>query len=66
LLLELLGWSVVEICTSGAPDEIKRVRAIRRADGYGVQFCINVERVEESIPTGKSCWNRCRIESFLH
>ncbi|MEG4290869.1 transposase [Microcoleus sp. C2C3] len=35
-----------------APDEIKRVRAIRRADGYYAQFCINVERVEESIPTG--------------
>ena len=49
-----------------APDEIKRVRAIRRADGYGAQFCINVERTEESIPTGKSCWNRCRLESFLH
>ena len=35
-----------------APDEIKRVRAIRRADGYYAQFCINVERIEESIPTG--------------
>jgi len=49
-----------------APDEIKRVRAISRDRGYYAQFCINVERVEESIPTGKSCWNRCRIESFLH
>ena len=37
-----------------APDEIKRVRVIRRADGYGVQFCINVERIEASIPTGKA------------
>jgi putative transposase len=37
-----------------APDVIKRVRVIRRADGYGVQFCINVERIEESIPTGKA------------
>jgi len=35
-----------------APDEIKRVRAIRRADGYYAQFCINVERTEASIPTG--------------
>jgi putative transposase len=35
-----------------APDEIKRVRAIRRADGYYAQLCINVERIEESIPTG--------------
>ena len=35
-----------------APDEIKRVRAIRRTDGYYAQLCINVERIEESIPTG--------------
>ena len=35
-----------------APDEIKRVRVIRRADGYYAQLCINVERTEESIPTG--------------
>ena len=27
---------------------------MRRADGYYVQFCINVERTEESIPTGKA------------
>jgi transposase, IS605 OrfB family, central region len=37
-----------------APDEIKRVRVIRRADGYFAQFCINVERTEESISTGKA------------
>ncbi len=37
-----------------APDEIKRVRVIRRADGYYAQFCINVERVEEVAPTGKA------------
>ncbi|MEG4292569.1 hypothetical protein Q5692_27490 [Microcoleus sp. C2C3] len=36
-----------------APSEIKRVSVIRRADGYGAQFCVNVERTEESIPTGK-------------
>ena len=35
-----------------APHDIKRVRAIRRADGYYAQFCIDVERIEESIPTG--------------
>jgi putative transposase len=34
-----------------APSEIKRVRVIRRADGYYVQFCISVERVEEVIPS---------------
>jgi putative transposase len=37
-----------------APGEIKRVRVIRRADGYYAQFCVNVERVEEVIPTGKA------------
>ena len=37
-----------------APDEIKRVRVVRRADGYYAQFCINVERKEEPIPTGKT------------
>ncbi|MEG4488232.1 transposase [Microcoleus sp. D2_18a_B4] len=36
-----------------APDEIKRIRIVRRADGYYAQFCINVERKEESISTGK-------------
>jgi putative transposase len=37
-----------------APDQIKRVRVVRRADGYYAQFCINVERAEEFIPTGKA------------
>ena len=37
-----------------APNEIKRIRVIRRADGYGAQFCINVERTAEFIPTGKA------------
>ena len=35
-----------------APSEIKRVRVIRRADGYYTQFCIDVERIGESISTG--------------
>jgi putative transposase len=37
-----------------APNEIKRVRVIRRADGYYAQFCIKVERTTEFIPTGKA------------
>src|ERR671932_874449 len=37
-----------------APTEIKRVRVIRRADGYYAQFCINIERYEELTPTGKA------------
>ena len=36
-----------------APEEIKRIRVVRRADGYYAQLCINVERKEESVPTGK-------------
>jgi putative transposase len=36
-----------------APDEIKRIRVIRRADGYHAQFCINVEQTEEFISAGK-------------
>jgi putative transposase len=35
-----------------APDDIKRVRVIRRADGYYAQFCVNVDRTEEVMPTG--------------
>ncbi|MFB8789988.1 MAG: transposase [Potamolinea sp.] len=37
-----------------APGEIKRIRVIRRADGYYAQFCISVERTQEVIPTGKA------------
>jgi len=37
-----------------APDEIKRIRVVRRADGYYAQLSINVERKEELIPTGKA------------
>lgn len=34
--------------------EVKRVRIVRRADGYYSQFCINVDRTEKSAPTGKA------------
>ena len=37
-----------------SPDQIKRVRLIRRADGYYVQFCIAIDVVEEVEPTGKA------------
>lgn len=36
------------------PEEIKRVRLIRRADGYYCQFCISIEVKEDVEPTGKS------------
>jgi putative transposase len=33
------------------PDQIKRVRLVKRADGYYVQFCISVDRAEVISPT---------------
>src|SRR6476661_6546145 len=33
--------------------QIKRVRVVRRGDGYYVQFCLDVERVQKREPTGK-------------
>jgi putative transposase len=35
-------------------DQIKRIRIVRRADGYYAQFCIDTERLEQREPTGKT------------
>jgi putative transposase len=35
-------------------DQIKRVRLVRRADGYYVQFCVAADRTESVEPTGKA------------
>jgi putative transposase len=35
-------------------DQIKRVRIVRRADGYYVQFCLSQDRQELREPTGKT------------
>jgi putative transposase len=35
------------------PDQIKRVRLVKRADGYYAQFCISVDRTEILPATGK-------------
>ncbi|HAX76942.1 MAG TPA: transposase [Cyanobacteria bacterium UBA11372] len=35
-------------------EQVKRVRVVRRADGYYVQFCLDVERVEKRTPTQKN------------
>ncbi len=35
-------------------EQIKRVRVVRRADGYYAQFCINQKRLEKREPTGKT------------
>ena len=34
------------------PDQIKRVRLVKRADGYYVQFCVSVDRNELVEPSG--------------
>ncbi len=46
------------------PEQIKRVRLIKRADGYYVQFCIQVERVEVIEPTHKTIGLDVGLESF--
>ena len=35
-------------------EQIKRVRVVRRADGYYAQFCLDVERIEKREPTFKT------------
>jgi putative transposase len=35
-------------------DQIKRIRVVRRVDGYYAQFCIDTERLEKRKPTGKT------------
>ncbi len=36
------------------PEQIKRVRLVRRADGYYCQFCISTEVKEDMQPTGRA------------
>lgn len=36
------------------PDLIKRVRLVKRADGYYVQFCVSVDRTESVEPSGSA------------
>ncbi len=36
------------------PEQIKRVRLVKRADGYYLQFCIQSDRVETALMTGKT------------
>jgi len=43
---------------------IKRVRLIRRADGYYCQFCIAVDRSEPLEPTGRTTGLDVGLESF--
>src|SRR5260370_36962776 len=44
---------------------IKRVRIVRRADGYSCQFCVDTERKVEHVPTGLQLGIDVGLKSFL-
>ncbi|MGL5874957.1 MAG: RNA-guided endonuclease InsQ/TnpB family protein [Xenococcaceae cyanobacterium] len=44
--------------------QYKRVRVVRRADGYYVQFCIDQERLEKREPTSKTIGLDVGLTSF--
>lgn len=46
------------------PTQIKRVRVVKRADGYYVQFCIQVKREEVIAPTHRTIGLDVGLESF--
>ncbi len=43
---------------------IKRIRVVRRADGYYAQFCVEVNRAEDLAPTGRTIGLDMGLESF--
>lgn len=45
--------------------QFKRVRVVRRADGYYAQFCIAQERIEKREPTGKTIGIDVGLNHFL-
>ncbi len=45
--------------------QIKRVRLVRRADGYYVQFAVKADRHIEHVPTGKSVGIDMGLKAFL-
>ncbi|MDJ0659608.1 MAG: transposase [Crocosphaera sp.] len=45
-------------------NQIKRVRLVRRADGYYAQFCIEITRIENSNSTGNYLGIDLGLESF--
>jgi putative transposase len=46
------------------PDQIKRVRLVKRADGYYIQLCISIDRTEAIKPTHQTIGLDVGIESF--
>jgi putative transposase len=59
--LKLVGSRDIHFATKS---DIKRVRLLKRADGYYVQFCIKTKRLEDSKITGNSIGIDLGIESF--
>jgi len=45
-------------------EQIKRVRIVRRADGYYAQFCVDIDRTEDLAPTGQTIGLDMGLESF--
>ncbi len=45
--------------------DIKRVRIVRRADGYYCQFCVKTERKVEHVPSGTHLGIDVGLKSFL-
>ncbi len=44
--------------------QIKRVRVVKRADGFYVQFCLDVDRKEELLPSGSTIGLDMGLASF--
>ena len=44
--------------------QVKRVRLVRRADGYYVQFCVKAERKIEHVKTGKQVGIDVGLKAF--
>lgn len=59
--LKLVGSRDIQFANKA---DIKRVRLVKRANGYYCQFCIKVDRVEDFTPTGNSIGIDVGIESF--
>jgi putative transposase len=59
--LKLIGSRDIQFATK---TDIKRIRIVKRADGYYVQFCIKVDRLKDCTPTGKYIGIDVGLESF--
>jgi putative transposase len=46
------------------PEQVKRVRLVKRADGYYIQFCVAVDRQDTLHPTGQIIGLDVGLESF--